>query len=156
MHRNDRYTSIDQGFAMQFKLVPGRLDIETEGIRFWLSDGANTFSCFVTHFVLQDLGGHYLPSANLTDLQAFAELLPEIEHLANAKYNLGRTEESGGVTIGTADFLRRALSRPVARFDQTRMNNTDCVVDDSLLVVMITQLGRINIGHVRTPDPVRR
>jgi hypothetical protein len=141
---------------MPFKLVPGRLDIQAEGVRFRLGDGATTVSCFVTHFALQDLGGHYLSGANVTDLQAFTELLPEIEHLANAKFDSGRIEENGEVTIGTADLLRRPLRSPDARFDQARRDITDRDIDDRLLESMISRLGRISSGHMRTPSPMRR
>jgi hypothetical protein len=106
---------------MPLKVVPGRLDIQPEGIHFCLGDGVTLVSCFVARFVLQDLAGHHLPGTKVTDLQSFGELLPEIEHLANAKYVSGRTEANGEIKLGTADLLRHGVHSPGARLEQAHM-----------------------------------
>jgi hypothetical protein len=128
---------------VQLKVVTGGLDVKAEGVRFRLSDGAKIVSCFVTHFALQDLGSHHLIGSNTTDLQAFSELLPEIEHLANAKYNAGRAEDDGEIAIGTADLLRHGLQCPGARLEQVCAALADCGVDGRQLEAMISRLGRI-------------
>jgi hypothetical protein len=45
---------------------------------------------------------------SVTDLEIFSEMLPEIEHLANTKYDASRIEESG-IVIGAPDLLRYGL-----------------------------------------------
>ena len=85
------------------------LDIQLEGIRFQLRDGVIAVSCYVAHFVLQDLASYFLPGVDATDLQTFSSLLPEIEHLATSKYDAGNIEVSGEIVIGTADLLRHGL-----------------------------------------------
>jgi hypothetical protein len=106
---------------MALKVVPGRLDIQPEGIRFRLGDGATVVGCFLTRFVLQDLASHHLPGTNATDLQAFSELLPEIEHFANAKYDANRIEANGEIRLETADLLRHGVHCPGAHLEQARM-----------------------------------
>jgi hypothetical protein len=106
--------STAKGFAVPLNVIPGQLDIQKEGIRFRLSDGETTVSCSVSRFVLQDLISHHLPGVNVTDLQAFVELLPGIAHLANVKYDAGRIDENGEIVIGTADLLRHGLQSPAA------------------------------------------
>jgi hypothetical protein len=116
---------------MTLKVVPGRLDIQPEGIRFRLGDGATVVACFLTRFVLQDLASHHLPGTNVTDLQAFSELLPEIEHFANAKYVSGRTEANGEIKLGTADLLRHGVQNPGAHLEQAHMAVKDDGGSDS-------------------------
>jgi hypothetical protein len=47
-----------------------------------------------------------------TDIEAFGQLMPEVERLATAKYRLGRLEENGELLIGTIDLLRHGFTRP--------------------------------------------
>jgi hypothetical protein len=105
-------------------VIPGQLDIQNESIRLRLSDGETTVSCSVSRFVLQDLISHHLPGVNVTDLQAFGELLPGIAHLANAKYDAGRTDDNGEIMIGTADLLRHGLQSPAAHLACTAITHS--------------------------------
>jgi hypothetical protein len=116
---------------MALRVIPGRLDIQPEGIRFRLGDGASIVDCFLTRFVLQDLASHHLPGTNPTDLQAFSELLPEIEHFANAKYVSGRTEANGEIKLGTADLLRHGVQNPGAHLEQAHAAMISSGDDDS-------------------------
>jgi hypothetical protein len=136
---------------MPLKVVPGRLDIQPEGIRFRLGDGATVVSCFVSQFVLQDLASHHLPGTNATELQSFSELLPEIEHLANAKYNSGRTEASGEIKLGTADLLRHGVQCPGAHLERAHMAVTDCGGDGSRAENTTSQLPRSGRAGPETP-----
>jgi hypothetical protein len=125
---------------MSLKVIPGKLDIQPEGIRFCLGDGATIVSCFVGHFVLQDLASHHLSGTNVTDLQSFGELLPEIEHLANARYVSGRTEANGEIKLGTADLLRHGVHDPAAHLEQVHAAMISFGDDDGRTQTMNSQL----------------
>jgi hypothetical protein len=136
---------------MPLKVVPGKLDIQPDGIRFRLGDGATIVSCFVAKFVLQDLASHHLPGTNATDLQAFSELLPEIEHLANAKYGASRIEANGEIKLGTADLLRHGVHCPGAHLERTHMAIKDSGGKDSRVEHMNSQLPRSGRAGPDTP-----
>jgi hypothetical protein len=125
---------------MSLKVVPGKLEIHPEGIRFCLGEGATIVSCFVGRFVLQDLASHHLSATNHTDLQSFGELLPEIEHLANAKYVAGRTEANGEIKLGTADLLRHRVQNPGAHLEQVHREMISFGDDDIRAETMNSQL----------------
>jgi hypothetical protein len=114
-------------------VIPGQLDIQNESIRFRLSDGEKTVSCSVSRFVLQDLIGHHSPGVNVTDLQAFVALLPDIAHLANAKYDAGRTDENGEIVIATADLLRHGLQSPTAHLARTAITHSGANLPEDVI-----------------------
>ena len=45
----------------------------------------------------------------MSDEAVFSHLLPEIERLVTERVRVGRIDETGNVTIGTADLLRYGL-----------------------------------------------
>jgi hypothetical protein len=51
-------------------------------------------------------------------------LLPDIAHLANAKYDTGRTDENDEIVIGTADLLRHGLQSPAAHLACTAITHS--------------------------------
>jgi hypothetical protein len=100
---------------MPLKIISGTLDIQSDGISCRLDDGVVTVACTISRFVLQDLAGRYLAGVGITELQAFGELISEIENLATAKFDSGRLDENGDISIGTSDFLRhRRLFEAIA------------------------------------------
>jgi hypothetical protein len=58
--------------------------------------------------VVLDLADHHLLNWS-TPLEAFGLLIPEIERLANRKYQLG-LQENGAILIGGIDLLRYGFS----------------------------------------------
>jgi hypothetical protein len=87
-------------------LTAESLETQTDGISFRCDcGGKNTLQCGITDIALRDLVGfHHLDSI---DAEAYGRvLLPEIERLANAKYEVGRLEEDGGLLIRSTDLVR--------------------------------------------------
>jgi len=73
-----------------------------------LHDGVTRIVCTIARQVLQDLGDYHQFSDS--EGAVFSQLLPEIERLANTKFDAGRIEENGELSIGTADLLRYGRS----------------------------------------------
>jgi hypothetical protein len=70
----------------------------------------NIVTCTVARQVLLDLADAYSLNCR-SAAEAFSLLLPDIEHLASAKYRFGRLEENGELTIGVPDLLRYGFQK---------------------------------------------
>jgi hypothetical protein len=99
---------------MSLKVVGGRLDLSPDGIVCQLDDGAAKVVCTITRKVLRDLGDHHQLGGS--EERLFSHLLLAIEQLASRKFNAGRIDKDGALTIETADLLRygRTVLRTVA------------------------------------------
>jgi len=111
------------------------LEAQTDGISFRCDcGGEKTLQCGITDIALRDLVGfHHLDSI---DADAYGRvLLPEIERLANAKFEVGRLEEDGGLLIRSADLVRFGLGGGKAGSRHTASENgqlqqSNRVIDD--------------------------
>jgi hypothetical protein len=116
-------------------LTAESLKTQTDGITFRCDCGAGrTLQCGITDIALRDLVGfHHLDSI---DADAYGRvLLPEIERLANAKYEVGRLEEDGGLLIRSTDLVRfgfgsrKAGSRHTGSED-AQLQQSNRLIDD--------------------------
>jgi hypothetical protein len=95
--------------AVRLRIRPGTFSSQPDCLAFQCDDGSKYIDCAITTAVLRDLiDFHRLRERKK---EAFRALLPEIERLANAKYNAGRISESGEMLIRTADLLRYGFGR---------------------------------------------
>jgi hypothetical protein len=91
-------------------IIAESLTAKTHGFSFQ-SDCADgkIIPCGITDVALADLVDfHHIKSAAA---DAPRVLLPEIERLANAKYNAGRLEEDGGLLIRSTDLVRYGFQK---------------------------------------------
>jgi len=89
---------------MSLRVIGGRLDLLPGNIVCQLANGAAKVACIVTREVLRNLGDHRQLRGSEESL--FSRLLPEIEQLASAKFDAGRIDKNGALTIETSDLLR--------------------------------------------------
>jgi hypothetical protein len=95
---------------VSLRVTSGKLDIRAGSISCNLRDGKAIIPCTIAIEVLRDLADHSMLNWS-TDVQAFGLLIPEVERLANIKYQLGRLEENGHLLLSTIDLLRYGFSR---------------------------------------------
>jgi hypothetical protein len=95
---------------VSLRVTSGKLDILPQSLSFHLHDGMNIVPCTVARQVLLDLADVYSLNCS-TAAEAFSLLLPDIEHLACAKYRSGRLEENGELMIGVPDLLRYGFQK---------------------------------------------
>jgi hypothetical protein len=93
---------------MPLRVTSGKLAIQPPSISCHLYDGVRIISCTVAIEVVLDLADHHLLNWS-TALEAFGLLIPEIERLANRKYQFG-LPENGAILIGGTDLLRYGFS----------------------------------------------
>ncbi len=84
--------------SVPLRVTSGKLDIQPESISFHLSDGIRIVPCTVAIEVVIDLADHHLLNWSAA-LEAFGLLIPEIERLANMKYQSGH-QENPEILIG--------------------------------------------------------
>ena len=89
---------------MSLRVIAGSLKAYPAGLSFQCGRDGETIDCEVASDVLRDLLAFHRFGGAGDD--PFRALLPEIERLANAKFDAGRFEEDGTLVIGTADLLR--------------------------------------------------
>ena len=94
--------------SVPLRVTSGKLDVQPESISFHLSDGIRIVPCTVAIEVVLDLADHHLLNWSAA-LEAFGLLIPEIERLANMKYQSGH-QENPEILIGGADLLRYGFS----------------------------------------------
>jgi hypothetical protein len=85
-------------------IIAKSLMAHTDGFTFQADADGKIVKCDVTSVALADLVDfHHIKIAAADALQV---ILPEIERLANAKYDAGRLEEDGGLLIRSTDLVR--------------------------------------------------
>ena len=90
-----------------FRVVGGKLGLLSDSIACRLRDGDRILTCIVSRQALRDLGDYHQLYGS--DEALFSRLLPQVERLANERVRAGRVDESGNVTIGTAEPVRHGL-----------------------------------------------
>jgi hypothetical protein len=95
---------------VSLRLIPKSLAPQSDGVRFQFDcDDGKVIQCSITDDTLRDLVDfHHVKN---TDEDTCRVLLPEIERLANAKYDAGRLEEDGGLLIRSSDLVRYGFEK---------------------------------------------
>lgn len=95
---------------MSLKIILKSLASRPEAVRFQVDcDDGGIIQCIITADALRDLiDFHHVKN---THEDTSRVLLPEIERLANAKYDARRLEEDGGLLIRSADLVRYGFER---------------------------------------------
>jgi hypothetical protein len=90
---------------VSLKIILESIEAQSGGVGLRLDCGEGKLvQCGISINALRDLiAFHRVESTETKSLQV---LLPEIERLANVKYDTGRFEEDGGILIQSADILR--------------------------------------------------
>jgi hypothetical protein len=89
---------------VSLRVIFDSLSAESSGLCFQCNHNGAIIQCDIADAALRDLiDFHRMKS---TRDQALRSLLPEIERLANAKWNAGRFEENGWLVIWPVDLLR--------------------------------------------------
>jgi len=101
-----------EGFTMGLRVAVSTLHAGSQGLSFQCNNGREQIACVISAETLRDLIG--FQGLNQMDEGAFRLLLPQIERIVSAKYEVGRIEENGALSICTADILRygRGTGRP--------------------------------------------
>jgi hypothetical protein len=94
--------------SVPLRVTSGKLDIQPQSISCHLYDGVRIVPCTIAIEVVLDLADHHLLNWS-TALEAFGLLIPEIERLANRKYQFG-LQQNGEILIGGTDLLRYGFS----------------------------------------------
>jgi hypothetical protein len=95
-------------------LTAKTLKAQTDGMSFQCDRGdGNIVQCGIADIALRDLIDFHRIQSTSTD--SLRVLLPEIERLADAKYEAGRLEEDGGLLIRSTDLVRYGFERPKRR-----------------------------------------
>jgi Protein of unknown function (DUF1488) len=87
------------------QIATGKLDIGEHQICFRCMIGAKSIDCIISRQALRDLADVCALSRGVSDLEAFSQLLSQIEKIAADKYETSRLQD-GELKIGTADLLR--------------------------------------------------
>jgi hypothetical protein len=95
---------------VSLKIIPKSLAPQPDEVRFQFDcDDGSIIQCSITNDTLRDLiDFHHVKN---TDEDIRRVLLPEIERLANAKYDARRLEEDGGLFIRSADLVRYGFEK---------------------------------------------
>jgi hypothetical protein len=96
--------SAAEGIAMGLKVMVRTLSARPQGLAFQCENGMKTVSGNISAETLRDLTDFHQVKGSQED--GFRALLPEIERLLNAKFQAGRIEENGELSIRAADLLR--------------------------------------------------
>jgi hypothetical protein len=89
---------------MQLKVMVPTLGARPQGLAFQCENGMKTVSGSISAETLRDLTDFHQVKGSQEE--GFRALLPEIERLLNAKFQAGRIEENGELSIRAADLLR--------------------------------------------------
>ena len=89
---------------MGLKIAVATLRAGSQGLLFQCNNGHEQIACVISAQTLRDLIEFH--GLNEMDESAFRVLLPQIERIVTAKYEVGRIEENGALSICTADILR--------------------------------------------------
>jgi hypothetical protein len=89
---------------VSLRVIAGSLKAHSGGLSFQCDHDETTINCCVASDVLRDLLAFRRLESSGDN--AFRALLPEIERLANAKFEAGRFEENGVLAIREVDLLR--------------------------------------------------
>jgi hypothetical protein len=96
-------------------IIAESLTAQTYGFSFQSDADGKIVQCGITDVALADLVDfHHVKSAAA---DAPPVLLPEIERLANTKYEAGRLEEDGGLLIRSTDLVRYGFGGKSRRRD---------------------------------------
>ncbi len=93
-----------------FRVMGGKLELHSTRIVCRLHEEDRILTCTVERPVLRDMGAYH--GLRVSDEALFSRLLPEIERLANECIRANRLDESGNVTIGTAELIRYGMGSP--------------------------------------------
>jgi hypothetical protein len=94
---------------MGLKVAVATLRAGSQGLLFQCNNGDEQISCVIPPQTLRDLVE--FNDFSEMDESAFRALLPQIERIVTAKYEIGRIEEDGALSICTADILRYGLRK---------------------------------------------
>src|ERR1700722_11265491 len=99
--------------SVSLRVIAGSLKAQAAGLSFQCGGEGEAVDCEGASDVLRGLlAFHQFEGAGG---DAVRSLLPEIERLANAKIDAGRSEEDGTLVIRTADLLRYGFqTKPAA------------------------------------------
>jgi hypothetical protein len=89
---------------MRLKVTVQTLSARPQSLAFQCEDGMKTISASISAETLRDMTDFHQIKGSPEE--GFRALLPEIERLLNAKFQAGRIEESGELSIRAADLLR--------------------------------------------------
>ena len=98
------------GIAVSLRIIPTSLAPQPDEVRFQFDcDDGRVIQCSITDDALRDLIDFH--RVKNTDEDTSRVLLPEVERLANAKYDARRLEEDGGLLIRPADLVRYGFEK---------------------------------------------
>jgi hypothetical protein len=91
-------------FSMSLRVITGSLSAQSKGLYFQCDCNGRPLRCGISDTALRELIDFHRFKDSRD--KALRTLLPEIERLANAKYDAGRFEEYGWLVIWPVDLLR--------------------------------------------------
>ena len=95
---------------MSLRIIPKSLAPQPDEVRFQFEcDDGKIIQCSITGETLRDLIDFH--RVKNTDEDTCRVLLPEVERLANAKYDARRLEEDGGLLIRSTDLVRYGFEK---------------------------------------------